>query len=77
MLDTCIAGGIQNKLTVLLKGLASQNLGEKVRRIRVAWNVTNDDTAGTSELAHLEKLAVAILLASQVRTTIAVDGRQA
>ena len=57
-LDTCIAGGIQHELTMFLKRLASQDLGEEVRRVRLALDVTDGDAARTSELAHLEKLTV-------------------
>lgn len=57
-LDTCITRGVQHELTMFLKRLASQDLGEEVRRVRLARNVTNGDTARTSELAHLEKLTV-------------------
>ena len=43
---------------MLLEGLPSEDLGEKVSWVHLARNVTNNDAAGAAKLTHLEELAV-------------------
>ena len=53
-----IAGRIEDGLTVLLEGLAREDLGEEISVVRVTWNVTNNSNTSATQLAHLEQLSI-------------------
>ena len=49
-----ICCGVEDGLAVLLERLPREYLGEQIRRVRLAWNMTDDDSTCPTELTHLE-----------------------
>ena len=58
MLDASVSREIQDDLTVLLKHLPAQDLGEQVGRIGFARDVPHVDAASPTQLTHLEHLTI-------------------
>ena len=58
VLDTGVAGQVENRLAVFLKGLSGEYLGEKIGWVVLGTDMRDGDEAGAAELAHLEHPAV-------------------
>ena len=57
-LNAGVSCGVHDELAVLLEWLPREYLGEQVSRVVLTWYVTNNDTACTAQLAHLEHLTI-------------------
>jgi hypothetical protein len=56
MLDASVPWEVQHGFTMLLKRLPGENLGEQIRGVRLARNMTDNHTTSTAELAHFNNL---------------------
>ena len=58
MLEASVAREVQNELTVLFKRLSGEDLGEEISRVGLTRDVLHDHSTSSTQLAHLEELAI-------------------